>query len=693
VIAVLMVPVVLALTTILLSLLNMSFNIMTLGGMAAAVGLIIDDAIVMVEQLIRRLHEHAADQKDGLPLDKKRVRAGIMASAQEFLQPLAGSSASTIVIFVPLAFLTGVTGAFFKALSFTMATGLLISFLMTWLVVPILANLFLTDRDVRPHKVSTFAKKISERYAQLLSRLVRTPLLVLLIVLPLLGLGGWAFTQVGSGFMPAMDEGGFILDYHTPAGTSLTETNRLLNQVEDIIRQNPSVQTYSRRTGLGLGGGLNETNQGDFFIRLKPQPRAPIESVMENIRGQVEQRVPGVRIELAQLMEDVIGDLTAVPQPIEVKIFSDDPHLLKQVATKTASAIGGINGVVDVNPGITPAGDAIEIYVDPARAAIAGLTADSINQTVQDAMTGRIVTQISQDNVLSVGTLAVRVWIPENQRQTILDLQNLPMRSAKGSIILLQDVANLVTVAGQSQINREQMQPMVAVTARISGRDLGSAVKDVQAVVNAKGFLPAGVRVELGGLYAQQQIAFHGLMIVFAAAIALVFLLLLFLYERFDIALSILLMPLLASSSVFIGLWLTGIELNISAMMGMTMIIGIVTEVAIFYFSEYNMLNARMMHQYDATDSTQPSNQAHRQKAQRHILILAGQNRMRPIAMTTIAAILTLLPLAFALGEGSAMQQPLAIAIIAGLVVQMPLVLLVMPVLFSLLTRHKRNQN
>jgi multidrug efflux pump subunit AcrB len=513
--------------------------------------------------------------------------------------------------------------------------------------------------------------------------------LVLLIVLPLLGLGGWAFIQVGSGFMPAMDEGGFILDYHTRAGTSLTETDRLLRQVEAIIQKDPNVQTYSRRTGLGLGGvGLTETNQGDFFIRLKPQPREPIETVMENIRGQVEQQVPGVQIELAQLMEDVIGDLTAVPQPIEVKIFADDPHVLKQVAKKTAAAIGRINGIVDVNAGITPAGDAIEVHVDSARASIAGLTTDAINQVVQDAMTGRIVTRISPANAQSTGTLAVRVWIPANQRQTILDLQNLPLRTDKGAMIRLQDVAQLVTVEGQSQINREQMQRMVAVTARINGRDLGSAVKDVQAVVDAKGFLPADVRVELGGLYAQQQIAFHGLMIVFATAVALVFLLLLFLYERFDIALSVLLMPLLAVSSVFIGLWLTGIELNISAMMGMTMIIGIVTEVAIFYFSEYNMLQSRMVHPQSTMDSVKK-----RQKSQRYVLILAGQNRMRPIAMTTIAAILTLLPLAFALGEGSAMQQPLAIAIIAGLVVQLPLVLLVMPVLFALLTKRQLKLN
>ncbi|WP_410209914.1 efflux RND transporter permease subunit [Aquirhabdus sp.] len=696
-IAVLMVPVVLALTTILLSLFNMSFNIMTLGGMAAAVGLIIDDAIVMVEHLIRRLHERAASHDPSAdPISAQTVQRWTLASAQEFFRPLGGSSASTIVIFVPLAFLTGVTGAFFKALSLTMATGLLISFLMTWLVIPILANLFFSQRDAAPHPNSRFAIKVSRVYIKLLSRLIRKPLWVLLIVIPLLGLGGFAFTQVGSGFMPAMDEGGFILDYRTPAGTSLTETDRLLRQVENIIQKNPNVQTYSRRTGMGLGGGLNEANQGDFFIRLKPQPREDIEVVMESIRSEVEQHVPGVHIELAQLMEDVIGDLTAVPQPIEVKLFSDDPQLLNQLAGKTAEAIGHIDGVVDVNPGITPAGDAIEVHVDPARAALAGLTTDSINQMVQDAMSGRIATQISPANASSIGSLAVRVWIPAEQRQTTLDLQNLPLRTSTGAIIHLQDVAQLVTVAGQSQINREQMQRMVAITARISGRDLGSAIKDVQAIVGAKGFIPNNARMELGGLYEQQQIAFRGLMVVFATAVALVFLLLLFLYERFVIALSVLMMPLLAASSVFIGLWLTGIELNISAMMGMTMIIGIVTEVAIFYFSEYNELHKHMQLTTDSPQAS-PSDLNHAQRLaqrlnqrKRYTLILAGQNRMRPIAMTTLAAILTLLPLAFAIGEGSAMQQPLAIAIIAGLIVQFPLVLIVMPVLFSVLTRHPK---
>lgn len=683
-IAVVMVPLTLALTTILLMYLNMSFNIMTLGGMAAAVGLIIDDAIVMVEHLVRRLHERAIVLGDEQQTDREQVRQGIMSSAQEFLRPLAGSSASTIVIFIPLAFLTGITGAFFKALSLTMASGLVISFLLTWFVVPMLADIFLKDKDIRPHQPSRFAEIIMNRYQQLLQALIRRPLLVLLLVLPLLALGGFAFTKVGSGFMPAMDEGGFILDYRTPAGTSLTETDRLLHQVEQIIQKNPNVLTYSRRTGSGLGGGLVEPNQGDFFVRLKPQPREPIDAVMESVRSEVEQQVPGVDVELAQLMEDVIGDLTAVPQPIEVKLFSDDAEQLQKVATKTATAISKVNGVVDINPGIIPAGDAIEIHVNAPAAALAGLTTDMINQAVQDAMSGRVATQIAQ-STSSVGETPVRVWVPEEQRQTLLDLQNLTLHSPNGPIVRLQDVATLEHVAGQSEVTREQMQRMVAVTARISGRDLGSVVADVEKVVNAKGFLPPHVRVEMGGLYAEQQKAFKGLMVVFAAAVSLVFLLLLFLYESFRIAFSVLLIPLCAVSSVFIGLWLTGIELNISAMMGMTMIVGIVTEVAIFFFSEYQHLRSPSEQSMRSEDD-QPSTRL----TQMFTLIEAGKNRMRPIAMTTLAAILTLLPLAFAWGEGSAMQQPLAIAIISGLIVQFPLVLIVMPVVFSVLSKHQK---
>ena len=652
-IAAVVVPTVLAATVVLLYALGMSFNIMTLGGMAAAVGLIIDDAIVMIEHIVRRLRGATGEH-----------HGRVMAAAMEFMRPLAGSSASTIIIFLPLAFLTGVTGAFFKALSLTMASGLIISFLVTWLAVPLLADHFLTEQDANQKEGGRLTDWLHARYDGLMQRVLARPVWILLLVVPLLGVGFLAFNKVGSGFMPSMDEGGFILDYRAAPGTSLTETDRLLQQVEAIIKANPYVDTYSRRTGTQLGGGLTEANEGDFFVRLKSGTRPNIEIVMDDIRSQVEQQVPGLKIELAQLMEDVIGDLTSVPQPIEIKLYSDNADELAATAKKVQALIDKVPGVVDTRDGINPAGDALDIRVDRVKAALEGMNPDSITQTLSGYLSGVVTTQIQQGPKL----VGVRVWIPQAQRAITPDVGKLLMRAPDGHVFPLQRVAQIEPVSGQPQIRRENLKRMVGVTGRISGRSMGAVIADIQRVMAQPNLLPKGMYFELGGLYKQQQIAFQGLMAVFVAAIGLVFLLLLFLYESFRMALAILAIPLLAVSAVFTGLWLTGIELNISAMMGMTMIIGIVTEVAIFYFSEFRDLAA-----------DRPFRQA---------LIEAGKNRMRPIAMTTFAAILTLLPLAFAIGQGSAMQQPLAVAIIAGLAVQLPLVLIVMPVLYRLLMRE-----
>jgi CzcA family heavy metal efflux pump len=652
-IAIAVVPATLATTVVLLRVLGMSFNIMTLGGMAAAVGLIIDDAIVMIEHIVRRLRGAEA-HRPGL----------VMEAAHEFRRPLAGSSASTLVIFAPLAFLSGVTGAFFKALSITMASGLAISFIITRLAVPILADRLLGEQDAGHEEGGRFNTWLNDRYEKLLGRLLHRPALILLGVAPLLILGYIAFGAAGSGFMPAMDEGGFILDYRSPPGTALTETDRLLRQVEAIITAVPDVDTYSRRTGTGLAGALTEANHGDFFVRLKSTGRRPVDVVMEDVRLRIEREVPGLQVEMAQLMEDLIGDLTAVPQPVEIKLVALNPAQLPIVAKSVAARISKIPGIVSVQNGINPAGDALMIHVDRVRAAAEGMDPDAITKTLGDLLSGTVTTQIFE----GIKMVGVRVWIPQALRMTVDDVSALQLRAPDGHLFPLKRVASLEAVAGQPEIQRENLTQIIAVTARISGRDMGSTVADVVTALSQPGAVPPGVTYQLGGLYQQQQIAFRGLEIVFAAAALLVFLLLLFMYENFGLAISVLVTSLLGVSAVFIGLWLTHIPLNISAIMGMTMIIGIMTEVAIFYFSEQQELAPSMKW--------------------RKSLIDAGQNRMRPIAMTTIAAILTLLPLAFALGQGSQMQQPLAIAIVSGLVVQLPLVLCVMPVLFNLTQRR-----
>ncbi|GAO22516.1 cation efflux system protein [Alicycliphilus sp. B1] len=657
-IAVAVVPVVIAATCVLLGVFHMGFNIMTLGGMAAAVGLIIDDAIVMIEHIVRRVRENGSANFHGR----------VMGAAIEFMRPLVGSSAATLVIFLPLAFLTGVTGAFFKALSITMASALLISFIITLLAVPILCDHLLKPRDAEHGEGGRFFPRVQGWYAKVLAGTLARPWWLLAGLVPLLIVSWLAYARVGSGFMPAMDEGGFVLDYRTPPGTSLSETDRVLRQVEAIVKANPNVLTYSRRTGLGLGGGLNEANQGDFFIRLKDGNREPIRTVMEEIRTKIEHDVPGIGVEMAQLMEDLIGDLTAVPQPVQIKIFADDPKVLYDSATRVAGALGKISGVVDVRDGINPAGDALDVHVQPERAALEGVDAAWVAQALSDALSGNVTTRVQQGPKM----VGVRVWTPTSVRSNDTVLRTLMLRAPDGHLFPLQRVATIEPVAGQPQIERDNLKRMVAVTARISGRDLGSTIADVKHMLAGPGLLGTGAYYTLGGLYQQQQIAFQGLMTVFGTAVALVFALLLFLYERFRIALAVLAMPLLAAGSVFIGLWATGIELNISSMMGMTMIVGIVTEVAIFYVSEYRALQH---------EDGMPIGDA---------LLAAGRNRLRPIAMTTIAAILALLPLALGLGQGSAMQQPLAVAIITGLMVQMPLVLIALPVLINVTMRKAR---
>lgn len=650
-VAVLVVPAVLASTVLLLSLLDMSFNIMTLGGMAAAVGLIVDDAIVMIEHVIRRLRERSGE-----------LALTIRAAAIEFTPPLAGSSAATIIIFAPLALLSGVTGAFFKALSLTMACSLAISFLLAWLAVPLLAEHLLSRKDAEHEDDGPRFQALKRHYVCVLERCLRQPAWLLAGLLPLVLFGALAYRAVGSGFMPQMDEGGFILDYRAAPGTSLSETERLLGQLEAILQADPAVETYSRRLGAHLSGGLSEANTGDLFVRLTPPPRAAIDEVMDRLRERIETQVPGLEIEMALLMEDLIGDLTAVPQPIEIKLYGDDLQLLERTATRLAERIGKVDGVVDVKDGIVLAGDALNIVVDREKAALEGLDPDQVTRQLEAWMRGLVTTQVQE----SIKLVDVRLWVPEGERDRIAALQALRLRAPDGHLVPLQRIAEVRAQVGQPQISRDNLKRMLAVTGRISGRDMGSTIAEIKQILAAPDALPAGMYYELGGLYQQQQIAFQGLIAVFVAALALMFVLLLYLYESFAMALAILSSPLLAVSAVFVGLWLTGIELNITAMMGMTMIVGIVTEVSIFFFSEYRELQGRGVRGHAA-------------------LLEAGANRLRPIMMTTIAAILALLPLALAMGQGAAMQQPLAVAIIAGLVVQMPLVLVVMPVAYVLL--------
>ena len=649
-IAVLVVPATLAITVLLLHVFDMSFNIMTLGGMAAATGLVIDDAIVMIEHIAQRAGASGAG------------RDAVWPAARESLSPLTGSSLATLIVFVPLGFLDGVTGAFSKALSITMACALAVSWLLAVGIVPLLARRlidFTRWRDPGRARRGRWQRL----HAQVYLCLARRPAWLGAALLGLLALGYIAYTHVATGFMPAVDESGFVMDFYTRPGTSITESLRQVGEVEAILRATPEVQTFSRRLGTGLGGDLGQSYHGDFFVRLKAGHARSTDEVMSVVRQRIEAQVPGMAIELAQLMEDLIGDLTAVPQPIEIKLYAADASVLPAQAARISKAIADLPGVVDVKDGLQLAGDALNIHVDPDRIAFEGMTPDDVTQQVDQAMNGTVATQW----LAASKSVGVRVRMPGVEQWRLPDLLALPLQAPDGHVFPLQRVATVTRVAGQPQISRENLQPMLAVTARIEGRGIGAAVADVQRRLAQPGLLASGVRYELGGLYRQQQAAFAGLARVLVTACVAEFVLLLFLYRRMLLAALVMGGSLLSCVAVFMALWLTGVDLNITAMMGMTMIVGMGTEMAVFYVSEYVALTGRM----------KPA----------RALRVASRDRLRPISMTTFAALLTLLPLALAIGPGAGMQQPLAIAIIAGLLLQYPVVLLAMPVMLGIALR------
>ena len=657
-VAMMVVPLSVLITVLLLALFGMTFNIMTLGGIAAAIGLLIDDVIVMIEHIARRT---------GVP-GLENPHGSVLAAAKEFLGPLFGSSLATTIIFIPLAFLSGITGAFFKFLSFTMASALVISFILTAFAVPLLARGLI---DFRKFEDPAHGREgwLKRTHGRLLGRLIERPLWLIPGLALLLLAGFLAYMRVGSGFLPKMDEGGFVLDYYTAPGTSLNETNRELLEVEAILKKDPYVYTFSRRTGAGLGGDLNEAYQGDFFVRLIPYSKRPdIWTVMDEISRRITTQVPGIHFDAHQLMSDMIGDMVGRPQPVVISLSAKNPAVLPAVASNVADAIASIPGIepASVNNGVVPAGDALEIHVDPALAAMYGLTAAEVASQVNHYLYGSVVTRY----LGTVQDIGVRLWLDPPGRIYRDDLGNLPIRSPSGQVVRLATVARVRFVAGQPELTRANLAQIVPVTAQTDGkRSLGATIGAVKKVLARPGLIPPGVYFSLGGQYKQEQAAVHGMIKVFGAALLAEFILLLFLYERFSLPVIIIVSSLISTLAVFLGLWATGVELNITAMMGMVMIIGISTEMAIFLISEYQELG-----------KTMPPRQA---------IFEAARNRLRPITMSTLAMILALVPLGAAIsGSGDQMLQPLAIAIIAGALVQLPLVLLAMPVIVGWTARR-----
>jgi multidrug efflux pump subunit AcrB len=508
---------------------------------------------------------------------------------------------------------------------------------------------------------------LSRHYERVLKYLLGHKGPVIFSAAGLILLGFLLYRSLATGFLPEMDEGTFILDYWTAPGTSLEETNRVMKQIESVITATPEVVSYSRRTGLQLGGGLTEANSGDFLVRLKENRSRGMEEIIDEVREKVLANVPGVEIEFAQLMGDLIGDLTAVPQPIEIKVFGDDFEQIHQVSQKVAQEIETIPGVVDVYNGVTIAGSSLNLTVDPMRAGLYGLNAETIQREAEAALNGMVASQVQSGQVMT----GIRVLFPAEAHSTLEKLKRLRFLSPHGNYVSLASVADISIQEGQPELTRDNLKQMIAVTARLSSGDLGGTMKKVQAVLQKNVPLPQNVYIQYGGLYQEQQKSFLGLAIVMMMAILLLFIVQLIEFESFRIPLVILSVSILSMFGVFFLLWITRTALNISSMMGMIMIVGIVAENAIFLMHYLQKLVGQGL----------PVEAA---------VVQAGMIRLRPIIMTTLAAVLALLPLALGFGVGAQMQQPLALAVIGGFSFSAFLLLLFLPVFYVAVSKTKK---
>jgi len=639
-IAVATIPVTVAIVFLGLSAFGQTVNLMTLGGIAAAIGLVVDDAIVVVESIARHAEE-------GLP---DPVRTGLAES----LPPLVGSSISTVVIFFPLALLSGVAGAFFRPLALTMGMALTISAFLSAFAVPSAAGALRAASKPRQKK---------SRDPRIARFFIRHPSVSLGVVVLLL-VGGWLlYGAIGSDFLPAMDEGSIVLDYWTPPGTSLTDSDQMLSEVEKLIASLPDVATYSRRTGAELGFFVTEPNRGDFLIHLKPRKsRRGVEEVMDELRTKIAASQPAIRAEFGQVLEDVIGDLSGgVPQPIDVKIYGEDQAILLEKARAAGAIVEKISGVEDVFNGITVAGPKLSVRVIPEALPRFGVTAESLLSEVEPAVGGTVAGNL----LIRERLYDIRVFSRNPAVPVSVDaLRSLPVQTASGARVPLSALAEVSTGTPEVEIQRENLRSYLGVTARLSGRSLGSAVSDIRSRLASGLALPPGMSLAFGGLYEQQQSSFKGLLGVLFGGLLLVAVVVLFQFGDWRAPFLTVVVALTVLTSVLGSLIVTGMTLNISSFVGAIMMVGIVGEKAVFLIHDAREELRRGLSVQDAWAE-------------------ASRKRLRAVMMTIFSTAFALAPLAIALGEGSQLQQPLAIAVIGGFILSSPLVLLILPSLYA----------
>jgi multidrug efflux pump subunit AcrB len=607
-------------------------------------------------------------------------------------KPLIGSTITPVVVFLPLISIAGVTGTFFRALAVTMSVSLFTSLILALSWTPTLSQFFIRrkhsiekappraegdhDDDINrllaaeEASLGGFFLKVVTFHERWLRRALQHPKTLALLSLFLVVVSYGCYRFLGSDLLPEMDEGAFVLDYIMPAGSSLAETNRVISHVEEMLRATPEVESTSRRTGMQLGlAAVTEANTGDISVKLKDKRSRGVDDIMEDLRAQIKAEEPALDVEFVQKLQDMIGDLTSAPEPVQIKLYAQDPALLSDWAPKVADSIGKIKGVVDVLNGVdnTISGPAVTFQIHPSIAARAGFTAEEVALNAAAIVEGEPAPSpiVSNDRAYTL-----RVRFPDRSRASVDALRNTMLTSSTGHTATLGSMADVISVPGQTEIRRENLQRQVAVTARLEGIDLGTGISQIQKEI-AKLHLPAAIRVEYGGTYQEQQKSFRDLVFVMVLAVILVFCVLLFEFGTFAAPIAILASALLSTSGVFIALLITRTTFNISSFMGMIMVIGIVAKNGIL------LLDADQKFRNLGFSAEEA-------------ILQASRRRLRPIVMTALATLAGMLPLSFALGAGSQMLQPLAIAVIGGVVISMVLSLIITPAVHFFVGRERR---
>jgi CzcA family heavy metal efflux pump len=629
-VAAVVVPCTIAITFAAMAACGMTFNMMTLGGLAAGIGLFIDDAIVMIEA-IHRAHTGGT-----------RTDVAIREATAELTRPLIASTATVIVVFLPLVLLAGVTGAFFRALALTLGGGLFVSLLLALYFTPAL-ELIAERWRRRGHEPGRLFNLVRDAFLMSLRPFIRMPMLALVGAVLCIAAAYALYVMVGTDYLPALDEGGFVLDYITPPESTLADTEALLAKIEGVIKDTPEVAAFSRRTGTQLGGFLTESNRGDFSIRLRGDRVRGIDEVMNSIRERTLAAVPGVRIDFSQLLQDMIGDLSGTPQPIVIKIFGADQAAIETTASAVAKRIDGVPGVVDVFDGLVLSIPEEQILIDSTAAERYGLSAEDIRASLRTVIEGTVATTLRVGDRL----VGVRVRYSDDYHRRLDLLPQVLLKTPDGGHVPLAAVTRMQTLGAGKELARERLRPVVGVTARVEGTDLGTAIARVKARLAGLN-LPLGVSLEYSGLYAEQQKSFHQLALVLVAGTIAMFLVLVWEFARMAPAIAVLLGALSCLAGSFITLVLTGISLNISSFMGIIMVVGITAKNGILLLDRA---------EHDVAGGASP----------REALTEAAKIRLRPILMTTLATAAGLFPLALGLGAGAKMQQPLALAVIGGL--------------------------